>query len=188
VIGKKSVLAAITAIATLGLMAPAASAAPYGTITLVRADKSTVTVPWQAGPDGSFYAVDPLKKGKSSGIENAAVVMRPPSASGTAPCFSGEVCIYQDGNWQGWAYAVGAAGSDDLRSVGPCPGCHSTHHPDSDGTWSDQMSSWKNLSSQRFCWTFDIEGTGETHFMEAGWTVSQVTAHENDEASSVLPC
>ncbi|GAB3885956.1 hypothetical protein GCM10029964_049460 [Kibdelosporangium lantanae] len=29
---------------------------------------------------------------------------------------------------------------------------------------------------------------GETHFMEAGWTVPQVTDHENDEASSVLLC
>ncbi|MFD1044565.1 peptidase inhibitor family I36 protein [Kibdelosporangium lantanae] len=186
-IGKKTFLAAIAVVATMGSVAPVAQAAPNGTVTLSHADRSTVTVPWRAGPNGSWYAVDPLNKNKSNGVENAAVVMRPPSTSGSAPCFQGEVCIYQDANWQGWAYAIGASGVDELgRSA--CPGCQSSHHPASNGTWNDQMTSWKNLSSRRFCWTFDSYGLGETHFMEAGWTVPQVTDHENDEASSVLLC
>ncbi|GAB3885948.1 peptidase inhibitor family I36 protein [Kibdelosporangium lantanae] len=185
-IGKKTVLAAMTAIATLGLIAPAASAAPYGTITLTRADNSTVTLPWQAGPDGSFYAVDPLKKGRSSGIENAAVRLRPPSLSGQ-PCLTDSVCIYQDANWQGWVLEFDAGGGTGHLGYYGCD-CHSTHHPDSDGTWSDQMSSWQNNTNLNYCWSFDSGAQGERHLMARGEAVNAVTAHENDEATSVFTC
>jgi len=176
----------MTTMAILGLVAPAAQAAPDDTVTLVRADKSTVTVPWQTGPDGVRYAVDPLNKNKSRGIENAAIVEKPASVADDCP--SGFVCLYEHGNWGGWQFQV--QGSISVNYLGPfsCPGCISSHHPASNGSWDDQMSSWKNFSGWHYCWAFDTNGTGERHDMPNGVAVNQVTAHENDEATSLVTC
>lgn len=179
----------MTAMATLGLVAQAAQAAPAApndTVTLVRADKSTVTVPWQTGPDGVRYAMDPRNNNKSLGVENAAIVEKP--ASVLDDCPSGYVCLFEHGNWGGHVFQV--QGSISVYRLGAfsCAGCVSSHHPASNGSWDDQMSSWKNFSGWHYCWAFDPDGTGERHDMPNGIAVSQVTGHENDEATSLVTC
>ncbi|MFD1048254.1 peptidase inhibitor family I36 protein [Kibdelosporangium lantanae] len=155
--------------------------APNGTVTLLRADKSTVTVSWQSGPGGALFAVDPRDKARSSGLDNAVVVR--PTATG---CPSGKMCIFESANWGGWTLEIpGGTSIEDLSQV-PCSGCQtSSHHPASNGTFNDQMSSWTNLSGLAYCWTFNAGRQGEFHPVANGVSVN-VTEHENDEASSVV--
>src|SRR5207248_11610356 len=132
---------------------------PDDTVTLVRADKSTVTVPWQTGPEGVRYAVDPLIKNKSRGIENAAIVEKPASVADDCP--SGYVCLYEHGNWGGWEFQV--QGSISVNYLGPfsCPGCIRSHHPASNRPWDDQMSSRNNSPRWHYSWAFETKGTGQ---------------------------
>jgi len=129
--------------------------------------------------------VDPQNKAKSLGIENAAVVSKQASVLAD-DCPSGYVCLYEHSNWVGHLLQVqGGIGIDHLGGIG-CDGCISSDHPDSNGTWSDQMSSWKNFSGGTYCWTVDAGRQGEHHPMINNVVVN-VTSHENDEATSLAP-
>jgi hypothetical protein len=102
-------------------------------------------------------------------------------------CPSGYVCLFQNKSYGGNVLAIQAGiGVVNLRQLS-CPGCQNGK-PGSDGTWNDQMTSWQNHSSRHYCWYFNASFGGETHAMKANWNVGEVTAHENDNASSIRPC
>ena len=95
-------------------------------------------------------------------------------------CPSGFACLYQNSNRGGFGVGISAGcGISNLSSVG-CPSC-------TRGNFNDQMSSWQNVSGQRYCWWFDAGPSGEVHTMGNGVT-QNVLARENDQASAFGPC
>lgn len=173
VVNKKLLVAVTAAFVALGIGAPVANAATGQTVTLVRADQSTVTVPLRSGSDGVKYAVDPQAaaahtKAMPGFPEGTALTITPDSVQAN-DCFTGEVCLYTDAGWSGIGIAFPAGTTaGDLRVYG----------------FDNLMSSWKNFSGINYCWSFDLNNTGERHQMLNGIAVN-VTAHENDQATSL---
>ena len=105
-----------------------------------------------------------------------------------ADCPGGYVCIFTDGNFGGEVFYVPDGGSIDHLQDYHCGGCVSSAHPESNGTYDNMMSSWKNFSGRQYCWSFNPDKDGERHDMPNGVRVGQVAGRENDQASSLFPC
>lgn len=183
-IGRKTVLAATAAMAALGFTVPAAHAATADTVTLVRADGSTETVPWQKAKDGTRFATDPRAKAKSTASpQDGPVIYTAPAGSF---CWRYEVCLYEHAGQGGWQlHARTGYGVANLNVI-PCDCQTSSKHPDSNGTFNDQMSSWANYTGQTYCWSFNDNLGGDRHVMVDNVIVN-VTPFENDEATSLYP-
>lgn len=90
------------------------------------------------------------------------------AAASAADCYSGQTCLFQDGNFGGWVRAYTAAQIANLTSP-----------------YNDSMSSWINLNSRDAAWYTGTSASGTKHCMPSGVQVAQVTATENDTASSI---
>lgn len=90
------------------------------------------------------------------------------AAASAADCYSGQTCLFQDGNFGGWIRVFTAVQLTNLASP-----------------YNDAMSSWINLNSRGAAWYPNASGGGTQHCMPSGYQVSQVLAGENDTASSV---
>lgn len=103
----------------------------------------------------------------------------------SATCPSGAVCVFQDSNRGGAGFAISlAAGVGFNLTSLSCPSCTNGIHGNN-GTFNDQMTSWENASSVRYCWAFNVNGGGERHPMNVGVALQNVFSRENDQASSV---
>ncbi|QWF77877.1 peptidase inhibitor family I36 protein [Amycolatopsis sp. CA-230715] len=107
-------------------------------------------------------------------------------------CDPGFVCLHQDRDSDGNAYNFREPYTSQSNfATLPCDTCqNSSKHPESNGTFNDQMSSWRNNSGRRYCWYFDAGHRGENHPMDHFGPTAAVnlTDHESDEASSLQPC
>jgi hypothetical protein len=124
-------------------------------------------------------------------------------ASLLANCPADSLCIFQHRDFLGEVFVTPAGTSRptlhafecrDANRLGPDrlpKGCDSPRHGDGDGNWGDQMSSWVNNTSLKYCWSFDINfGNGGSfpNPMLAGQSLSFLSSRFNDEASSMRPC
>jgi hypothetical protein len=111
---------------------------------------------------------------------------RPASAS-VDDCPRGSVCLYQHRDAQGvikkFQYTQGYGNFTYLI----CLSC-------SEGDFNDDMSSWVNNSSYRYCWYFDTAWTptsgtrGPRPMPPQFGRIVNVTSFENDQASSIARC
>lgn len=95
-----------------------------------------------------------------------------PAAAGD-PCPNGWVCLYRDRDGGGPSYFL--EGGDRIQVL---------------GSFNDRMSSWRNASGRRYCWYTDRDYKGYELPMPAYGAdrVVNLTASENDTASSIRPC
>lgn len=103
----------------------------------------------------------------------------------SATCPAGSVCVFQNANRGGirLSISLGAGQGVNLNALA-CGSCTNGIHGN-DGTWNDQMSSWENAAGVLYCWAVNTNGGGTRHTMGAGVGLQNVTAAENDTASSV---
>ena len=120
----------------------------------------------------------------STETENADIKLAiAPAATTSGPCPQGSVCLYQNGHQTGAGVFVTAGISIANLGTISCPACTNGVNG-SNGTFNDQMSSWKNASNMNYCWFPNTNFTGATHLMLAG-SQNTLPAEYNDHASSL---
>ncbi|HEY9824298.1 MAG TPA: peptidase inhibitor family I36 protein [Stenomitos sp.] len=108
-----------------------------------------------------------------------------PTSKSASDCPSGKVCLFRDANYTGpfYYFSVGSANFTQL----PCAACTNGVHGN-DGTFNNQMTSWINRSSSRFCWYVRTQYGGTPRVMNTGTSNPNVGAANNDLASSLRKC
>jgi hypothetical protein len=129
-----------------------------------------------------------LLPGMPPGVE--ATLIAPIGLATLPSCPRGAVCVWQNSNRGGQGFALrfsATAGFLNLANI-PCPAnlCNNGRFGN-DGSFDNQMSSWENEAGRRFCWTALPLGNGVHHPGNDRQFIN-VTAGENDTASSVGPC
>lgn len=109
------------------------------------------------------------------------------AAQGVNDCPAGNICIWEHRDFGGNILIVPVGVSYPSLHVLTCPGCVSSNHHRSNGTWGDMMSSWYNNSSTLYCWFWNIDFQVVV-FMGAGTSVAYVGSFNNDQASAIGPC
>ncbi|MFF7182940.1 peptidase inhibitor family I36 protein [Streptomyces sp. NPDC008121] len=132
---------------------------PEGSVTLFR-----VSVAAAVSVAGMFLA--PASTAASPEVLHIPVTQ--------TSCFPKHICFYREINFLGGGIAVRAG--FDLNNLGGSLGI------------DDQMSSWRNMSTERYCWYPDPNFAGIARVMRPESDVSAVAADENDLASSVSSC
>ncbi|MGW6263603.1 peptidase inhibitor family I36 protein [Streptomyces sp. NPDC055085] len=89
-------------------------------------------------------------------------------------CFPRYICFYRDVNFGGGGIAL-LAGFDLNDLSGNLE-------------MNDQMTSWRNASTEHYCWYPDDDFAGLARVMRAESEVSAVASDENDTASSISSC
>jgi hypothetical protein len=108
------------------------------------------------------------------------------AASTGRACPTGKVCMYQKSGRRGeQVIFVPPVQVRNLHNV-PCQSCTDGTNGN-DGTFNDQMSSWQNASSIRYCWYTNAPFHGE-HVMNPHTTRLVLPRDLNDTASSIRPC
>lgn len=102
------------------------------------------------------------------------------------PCIKGYTCLWQDQGFQGERVIVRGNCGVNLTKV-HCPVCTNGTHGN-DGSFNDQMSSWRNSTSATTCWWFDTFARGKQTTMSAGAAHGSTSPDNNDEASSFGSC
>ncbi|WP_078628721.1 peptidase inhibitor family I36 protein [Streptomyces sp. NRRL F-2664] len=89
------------------------------------------------------------------------------------PCPNGYLCLYQDEGLRGGGYGV-REGRDlnDFRGI----------------NFNDEMSSWANATSSRYCWYPDINFSGPGRGLQQGAANNVNFREDNDIASSIEDC
>jgi hypothetical protein len=101
-------------------------------------------------------------------------------------CPSGSVCLYQNNQFGGEQVIVpNGCSISNLRDI-PCPGC-TNGTLGNDGTFNDQMSSWKNFSGRAYCYFFFTNFQGTSVGMGNGQSHGAVLAANQDRATSIAP-
>lgn len=89
-------------------------------------------------------------------------------------CFPKHICFYRDAGFLGGGIAVRAG--FDLNYLGDSL------------DMDNQMTSWRNASTERYCWHPDPHFAGLARVMRPESEVAVVVTDENDIASAVSSC
>ncbi len=104
---------------------------------------------------------------------------------GSIPCAEGEMCFWEKPNYGGQIFELRT--EDSTFRNNPCEDCVSSAHPGSNGTWSDQFSSYYNVSGRDYCMYFDVNYSGrQVRINDRQY--GNLTGPLNDQTSSSKPC
>jgi hypothetical protein len=163
------------------------------TTTLVRDDGSAITVPIRAGAAGIVYVVDPQSVGATipiPGLPAGTVefwsppgALRHVSGRPTTRAPDQWVFLYQNTNFDGWAFGIDMFHSKPEFASLSCPCNNSSKHPESNGTFNDQASSFSNGGPTRSLYqNSNFSGASE---LLLGHSEGSLSAGLNDEGSSI---
>jgi peptidase inhibitor family I36 len=104
-------------------------------------------------------------------------------------CPPDSLCLFMHRDFGGEVFVVPAGASFPNLHLFPClPFCDSPKHGAGDGNFGDQMSSFINNTSLRYCWWFDINFRNlVSEFFPLTFN-TWVGRFLQDELSSVAPC
>ncbi|MER7960318.1 peptidase inhibitor family I36 protein [Streptomyces sp. NPDC096030] len=126
-----------------------------------------------------------ISRASAAGLAVAATVFACVPAAAASPevihipatqttCFPKHICFYRDAGFLGGGIAV-RAGFDLNNLAGSLD-------------MDNQMTSWRNASTERYCWHPDPHFAGLARVMRAESEVALVAADENDIASAMSSC
>ena len=134
----------------------------------------------ESGPD------QPVASSTAAGASSPEMAPSPAEATAalaSQTCPAGAMCFWEHANGAGHMFILRT--QDGTFHNNSCPGCISSKHRGSNGTWGDQMSSYQNLTGVNYCFYFDAGFSGP-RFVAAGndRRLFNLLPVANDEVSS----
>jgi hypothetical protein len=121
----------------------------------------------------------------------SSLFLAPAAQANVAPTRTlakGYVYLYEHGGLTGARYDLGGWDEESNFVLHPCTGCVSTKNSDSDGTWSDQISSINNMSDKAYCFYGKSQYRGLLGMVAAREEKASISRKWNDDITSARAC